>query len=172
MELDVDKARIYLRYLARTTHRVMGAEHSRKQLDKEIQRLRDIHPTKLQQQVDEVEKRVKDALEKERELAQSHAAEEGVHKKLAERLVAIEQRMQDVQNVHEVREKRARDLEAKIRQRMQNKRERISEAQHSLAMLEAAVKTLQHHPRQAKRVAQIKKRILFLKERIVAMKGL
>jgi len=167
--IDRTKSSLFLYYLARSYHRMEKRQIHRKKIDLSIKRLRKLSTKNLHQHLDELQAHVNQAIARETFLKRHQDAHEDIHKDLKNKIVRLEGKLGKYVETQEERKKRVAELEAKIKNKFEGKKDRLKSLKDDYKRLLALYKEAKHSdvskPKLlalAKRMDEIQRRIAIL----------
>ena len=168
--VDRSKSTLYLYYLARSMHRVMQREISRRKVELSIKQLKKLSTKELHGHIEELQGHIAEAIHREKQIQGHQQGEESVHHELKHKIGRLETKLSRYLQTQEARKGRIQELEDKIRSKFETKREKINVLKEDLKKLlklynetkrTKAPKT--HLLRIAKRMEQVKNKISLLR---------
>jgi chromosome segregation ATPase len=168
MAVDPQKALLYKRYLAKSAKRMLDRDVARERLQAQIDELRKIDSKGMQAKIDELERRIADAVSRETTLRTHHQMEDLFHRKLRDRMSELEGRIDKYLKTRESRLQRITELEEKIAGRLSNKNEMVEALRIEIVQLEKMSQELEGEPKSAKKLNKIQDKIKSLKKDIEA----
>lgn len=135
MLVDRTKSGLYLYYLAKAMHRSIQRDIAHKKVQLSIQQLKKISTKDLQKNLDELQGHVLEALQKEKQIQTHQKGEEGVHGELKHKITELEHKLTRYLETQEARKKRIQELEERIKQKFETKREKITVLKEDLSKL-------------------------------------
>ncbi|MEM4263895.1 MAG: hypothetical protein QW666_03305 [Candidatus Woesearchaeota archaeon] len=170
-EFDLGKARVLLYYLGRSKKKLEEREFARRKLETKIKQLKKISTESVKKHVEELERHIADALRKEKGILTAQMNEENEHKSIAEKIELLEKKLGRYLETREARQRRIKELEAKIKAQTGTKREEISDIAHQIRSLEKIYNEAKKNKKFPKaRLSAVKRKIEILKEKLKVQK--
>ena len=168
--VDRSKSTLYLYYLARSMHRVMQREISRRKVELSIKQLKKLSTKELHGHIEELQGHIAEAIHREKQIQGHQQGEESVHHELTHKIGRLETKLSRYLQTQEARKSRIQELEDKIRSKFETKREKITALKEDLQKLmklynatKKAKAPKTHLLRVAKRIEQVKNKISLLR---------
>jgi len=136
IDVDLQKTRTLLLYLSLAKFKIDEREHARKKLAAQISQLKKISTSSIKSRITELEKDIRDALIKEKNIKAAQFKEEEYHKSLFDKIERLEAKLGRYMESKESRKQRIKELEEKIKQRLTSRKEKIKDIQDSIKKLE------------------------------------
>ena len=133
--VDRTKSSLFLYYIARATHKLMQREIARKKVDLSIKQLKKISTKDIQKNLEELEGHITEAIHREKQIIGHQAGEESVHAELKHKITRLDEKLTKYLETQEARKKRVVELEEKIKQKFETKREKINALKEDLKKL-------------------------------------
>ena len=133
--IDRTKSSLYLYYIARATHKVIQREIAHKKVQLSIQQLKKISTKDLQKNLEELEGHITEAIHREKQIQTHQQGEEDVHGELKHKITRLESKLTKYLETQEARKTRVIELEDKIKQKFESKREKIALVKEDLRKL-------------------------------------
>ncbi len=162
--IDRTKSSLYLYYVARATHRQLQREIAHKKVELSIKQLKKISTKDLQKNLEELEGHIVEAIQRERQIQAHQKGEEGVHHELKHKITRLDSKLGRYLDTQEARKKRLQEIEEKIKQKFESKRERITALKEDLTRLLKIYK-------EAKKAKADKHKLLMLARRMEQVKN-
>jgi len=166
--LDQDKVLTYKRYMAKAAKRLIDRDLARESLQKQVEELRKVGSADLKGHIDELERRIAEAIEREQKLVTHHQMEDMFHRKLRDRIAALEQKIGSYLATREQRMVRIVELEQKVAERLSDRNAQLDALRSALSQLEAMASELEGEPRLIKQLRALQSRIDSVKKAIAA----
>jgi len=168
--VDRTKSSLYLYYLARATHKTMQREISRRKVELSIKQLKKLSTKDLHGHIEELEGHIVEAIHREKQIQSQQQGEESVHGELKHKIGRLENKLGKYLDTQEARKNRVQQLEEKIKNKFESKREKITVLKqdfNQLMKLYSAAKKAKAPQEQllriARRIEQVKCKITVLK---------
>jgi DNA repair exonuclease SbcCD ATPase subunit len=168
--VDRTKSSLYLYYLARATHRVMQREISRKKVELSIKQLKKLSTKDLHGHIEQLQGHIQEAIHREKQIQAHQEGEESIHGELTHKITRLETKLGRYLQTQEARKKRVEELEEKIRNKFETKREKTQNLREDLKRLLKLYKEAKKHKtskqqllRLAQRMDQVRNKISLLK---------
>jgi len=168
MVLDPSKALLWKNYLGKAAKRLAERDVARERLEQQIDHLRKLSSPSVQEQIDELERRIQAALEREKQLRGHHEMEDMFHRKLRDRMLALETKINAYLSTRQERLKRIAELEDRVAGRLSDKSEKLEVLKMELYRLEQLARELEADPRGQKKITAITDKIQTLKKDVSA----
>lgn len=137
-DTDPEKAATFMLYLAKAQQRLGARTRAEHVLKEHLKALRKGGTKQLQTQVDRLQTQVKKAEAEEKKVRRSYITQQSYQKGLKEKIVQLEQKLDQYITVHKERENRMKELEGKIQARAMKAGEKLNkleELKDSLKLL-------------------------------------
>jgi len=161
--LDKEKVHTWRKYLAKAARRMTERDHARERLEEQVAQLRKIDAPGVRKQLEQVQARLVEALEREKRLRKHHDDEQKFHDELKGRAHELESKIQKFLSTREQRLERIAQLEKKIAERLTDRNEHLGMLSKDLERLETQAGELK-----GKRAQQMLHRIRQAKQRASA----
>jgi chromosome segregation ATPase len=168
--VDKEKASTLFHYLAHSTTRLIDRDHTRKQLEKQISRLKKLSGDEVKAQIVELETKIGQAISAEQKLLNYKAQEDVFHAKLKEKIYSLENKLGKLIEGKDSRVRRIQELEEKVKMRLASRNEKVKMINDSIKTLETMHKKLAKTGKNKARLTQVKQRILTLKKKLKEIK--
>jgi chromosome segregation ATPase len=168
MALDSEKILLYKRYCAKSAQRMLDRDLAREQLKEQLDALRAINPKAMQAKIDELERRIAEAIEREGRLRTHHNLEDMFHRKLRDRMEALEKRIGKYLQTREERLARIAELEDKVAKRLSDRNEQVAALKAEVEHLERMAEELEVESHHTRKIAKLRERIGSIKKDIEA----
>lgn len=168
--IDRSKSPLYLYYLARATHKVMQREISRKKVELSIKQLKKLSTKDIHGHIEELEGHIVEAIQREKQIQGHQKGEEGVHGELKHKIVRLESKLTRYLDTQEARKKRILELEEKVKQKFETKRERIVALREDLKKLMKLYKEAKKTKANKQKLLRIAKRMEQLKAKVSVLR--
>lgn len=166
-DIDPVKVKVLLLYLGIAKHKIDQREFARQKLAVQIAQLKKISTSSIKKHVVELEKDIVDALAKEKKMKSLHLEEVEHHKELVGKIDRLERKLERYLETKEARKRRILEIENKVQQRMQSRREELSEIRESISRLESLYSSAKRNKAcSVVRLNAIEKKIERLKEKL------
>ncbi len=157
------KAQTLYHYCGRATRRLIERDYVRKALEEQIVKLRKIGSKDFQGQIAELERRISAAVAMEQRIAGHQSDEDIFHRKLRDKIDALEGRLGAFLASRQARATRIQELESKIISRLSTKTQKLTMVRDDIQKLEKMHSELE-------KVGKFKTKLQHLDERLHAMK--
>jgi chromosome segregation ATPase len=166
MAIDRTKALTYKKYLAKAASKMAGRDFAREKLEEQIVQLRKLSGDDVKKHLDELERRIADAIEREKQLLGHKAEEDSFHRKLRDRMEALEKQIHGYLSSREQRLSRVAELEQKIADRLKDKSQQLVLLKDEVARLERLAAEVENDKGAAKKLEKMRQRIDDVKKAI------
>ncbi|MFC1774928.1 hypothetical protein ACFLZN_01280 [Nanoarchaeota archaeon] len=170
MSLDIDttyKTTVFLHYLGRANKKLEDRALAKEKVKIALSKLRKISTKKVQKDLNVLEKRIAEALEKEQKIIAKQEQEEKEQSELLEKIDKLHDKLSRYLETSEARKKRIKKLENKIFEVTNPKRYKIMQLKEILFDLEKEYKDEKKSKNySSKELSEVARKIDFLKQKI------
>jgi hypothetical protein len=166
MAIDRMKALTYKKYLSKAAAKMAERDYARQKLEEQIVQLRKLSSGDVQKHLDELERRIGEAIDCEKQLLGHKLEEDTFHRKLRDRMEALETQIHRYLESREDRLARVAELEQKIAERLKDKSQQLVLLKDEVGRMERLAGELEGDKRSAKRLDRLQKRINEVKKAI------
>lgn len=166
MSVDRMKALSYKKYLTKAAARMAQRDFARVKLEEQIVQLRKMSSVDVQKHLDELERRIADAIEREKKLLLHKEEEDSFHRKLRDRMEALEKQIHGYLSSREQRLSRVAELEQKIAERLKDKSQQLILLKDEVARMERLAAEIEGDKKGAKKLDKLRQRIDDVKKAI------
>ncbi len=161
--VDREKSAIFYRFLANAAKRYNSHDLAKQRLEREISRLRKATSPNIPEEISDAEKKLTDALFRERKLQEQQRVHSDFHQKLQEKIKGLERRLVVFLENKKQREARIRELESKVAPQQRIREEKLKELVQDIARVEQLYDEAAREGAEADKLQELKERITSLK---------
>ncbi len=166
--VDRAKSVLYLHYLAKASEKRTERDIARRKLELSLQQLKKLSTKELHKHIDVLQGHILEAIHREKNIQSSQDDEDTAHKDLSHKIGNLEHKLGKYLETQKERKKRVEQIERKIHQRMNNKRQLLKELKQDYNKLMTLYKKAKKTNKAL--LPKISQRIKDVKSRISAMK--
>lgn len=133
---DIGSARLMLAYLGKATKHFAEREFAKKKVKIELSRLKKISTGTIRKYVQNLERNIAEAINKEQSILKHRVKEDALHGDISERIEELEGRLNKYLAVHEERAHNIRLLETALANTQESKTEQVVLIKRSLTKVE------------------------------------
>ncbi len=167
-QLDPSKVYTFKTYLARAAGKLVARDLAREKLQEQINQLKKVASADIKGKIDELERRIVDAMARETKLRTHHESEDIFHRQLRDRMTMLERKIHTYLENREERLARVAELEQKVAERLSDRTEKLTALKMELQQLEYLAKEIAQGSKAAKKLSVLQERIESLKKDIDA----
>ncbi len=172
-KIDYEKARLLLKHISKTQKKLKEKDIAQKKLGEQIKEIKKFSKKKgFRQQVEELEKRIDEAIEKEQKIIQHQETENSINRRLLDRIQRLELKLGHYMKTKSQRESRLKELEQKIKNKSRARRQDVEAIEKQISLLEKLYRKIRKEGSYTKAdLMRVEEKIDTLKSKLEALKN-
>ena len=164
--VDQDKASTFFHYCGHAARKINQRDFVRRDLEDQIVKMRKLANKDFKGHLEELERKIGQAIEIEQRVSKHQGEEDVFHRKLKDKMEVLEKRLGVFLENREARAERIRSLERKILERLSDKSQKIAIFKDDIKKLEAMHKELSKSKKYKSKLAIVDDKLKQLKARV------
>ncbi|MBN2112478.1 hypothetical protein JW707_05265 [Candidatus Woesearchaeota archaeon] len=171
-DVDIEKTRLLLKHLGRSSARIKQKDTAKEELKDQIKKLKKTIKSKAyKKEMKVLEKKLAGVLEKEEEIIRHHKAREAANRRIREKIESLENKLTRYIATKKLRERRVEELQSTIKRRFSVEQKEIEILEEQIMNLETLFERIRHDKKYTeKELGRVKSKIEILKKRLEKIK--